>query len=99
MNTDIFHDYEDAYQPTLEELITEAINECEPEEVAELIALSIEEMQRAIQAFREHKDDPDKLYTTVLRRISSAKACLTDIYAWDNDDPRQNGWVDDRGRP
>ena len=99
MSTDIFHDYEDAYQPTLEELIADAIRDSEPEEVAELIAGCIYELDRAKKAFRDYSDDAAQLRVSLKRRIDWAKSHLTDIYAWDSDDPRANGWVDDRGRP
>lgn len=99
MPDDIFHPYEDIGYPPIETMIADAINESEPEEVAELIAGCIAELDRALKAIKEHSDDIAQLRVSLRRRISSAKAHLTDIYAWDNDDPRANGWVDDRGRP
>ena len=78
-------------QPSHYDQIVAGIEYTGIEQTAELIEYAVDALTKAL---RQNKDQGKRL-----RHIREAKSALSDIYAFDSDDPRLNGWVDDKGRP
>jgi len=79
--------------PNQYDCIVSALETTEPAENAELIESAIDTLAAALKGKSRHADND------IEKAAREALATLRELYMVDSDDPRLNGWVDDRGRP
>ena len=81
--------------PTLFNALVSSIEETPADELAELIEPVIDTLEGLARTWR-----PTNPAETARRnQVALALSYLREITEPGSDDPRQNGWVDDRGRP
>lgn len=83
--------------PSAEDQILAALDDSDHQEVAELIDMADASLSKALREW--DSCIVGNRSNELEKRVREALSALRDIYMNDSDDPRANGWVDDRGRP